>query len=124
MKVQKDLGEEGIICALVNEDFLTNFIFWQTHSPRHTASSLDIETVDADENYGSTATSSVHQPVNPRGQSFADKVLPIMRQALAKMDSSPQVINTPVKYKTKGQTFAELICTMLENIKESFERQT
>lgn len=47
-----------------------------------------------------------------------------MRQALAKMDSSPQVINTPVKYKTKGQTFAELICTMLENIKESFERQT
>ena len=119
MKVQKDPGEEGIICALVNEDFLTNFIFWQTHSHRGTR-----QIVDADENYGSTATSSVHQPVNPRGQSFANKVLPIMRQALAKMDSSPQVINTPVKYKTKGQTFAELICTMLENIKESFERQT
>lgn len=38
------------------------------------------------------------------------------------MDSPPQVINTPVKKKTEDETFAELICTMLEDIPESSEK--
>ena len=45
-----------------------------------------------------------------------------MRQALAKMDSPPQVINAPVKKKIEDETFAELICTMFEDIPESYEK--
>ena len=45
-----------------------------------------------------------------------------MRQTLAKMGSPPQVINTPVKNKTEEETFTELMCTMLEDISESYEK--
>ena len=49
------------------------------------------------------------------------EVLPIMRQALAKLDSVLQVVNTPVKQKTEDEIFAKLICTILEDISESHE---
>ena len=91
-------------------------------TPRHVASNLDIETVEGDENHGNTVASSVHLPVKRRGQPSADEVLPIMRQTLAKMGSPPQVINIPVKNKTEEETFTELICTMLEDISESYEK--
>ena len=45
-----------------------------------------------------------------------------MKQALAKIDSPPQVINTPVKKKTEDETFAELICNMLKDIPQSYEK--
>ena len=91
-------------------------------TPRHTASNLDIEIVDADENHDNTAASSGHRSVKRRGQPSADEVLPIIRQALAKMDSPPQVTNTPVKKKTEDETFAELICNMLKDIPQSYEK--
>ena len=90
--------------------------------PRHTASNLDIEIVDVGENHDNTAASSGHRSVKRRGQPSADEVLPIIRQALAKMDPPRQVTNTPVKKKTEDETFAELICNMLKDIPQSYEK--
>ena len=104
-------------------------IFWPTLFsgrfdliPTNGLQFIDIETTDADENHDNTATSSAHWPFKCRGQPSADEVLPIMKQALAKIDSPPQVINTPVKKKTEDETFTEPICTMLEDISTSYEK--
>ena len=86
------------------------------------ASNLDNETVGTKKNHDNTARWSVHQPVKHRGQSSAGKILAIMIQVLAKIDSPPQAINTPVKKKTEDWIFAKLVCTISEDIPEFYEK--
>ena len=79
-------------------------------------SSSFVISVDAGENHGNTASSSVHQLVKPRWQSA------FCRQALARMNSPTEVINILVKKNTEDEKFAELMCTRLEDKPEYYEK--